>query len=162
LEFLFLRGDWPITERFGLERIHFHGVVRYYNSEEIDLRLFEFALFNAEEEVFLATPFQQASDVFAMCFCVAMMGIFVVNEYFEPTLSDEVGESMVDSSLHGRRGITLSKEHYQGFEVSQLCTEGSFPFVSFSNSNVLETPANIEGREDCRPSEIIEDCFDSG
>src|SRR5229473_454895 len=56
---------------------------------------------------------------------------------------DKILEEFVHHRLEHCRGVGKTKEHHQGFKHSFVCLEGSFPFVTFLDSNIVVPPSNL-------------------
>jgi hypothetical protein len=59
-------------------------------------------------------------------------------------------ENGVNHSLKGSGRVTKTKKNDCGFVETTIHDKGSFPLISISDTNVVETPVNIDDRKDSR------------
>ena len=71
-------------------------------------------------------------------------------------LCDQIDEDCVHERLECRRGVGKPEEHDQRFEQPSVTDEGCLPLVSFFDSDVIVTPADIELGEIPSTSEPID------
>ncbi|KAF9799819.1 hypothetical protein IEO21_10499 [Rhodonia placenta] len=67
----------------------------------------------------------------------------------------EIMEDVIHHCLEGRREIGEAEEHHQGFIQSPVSYEGSLPFVTSFDPDVVVSPSDIELREECGTTELI-------
>ena len=84
----------------------------------------------------------------------------VVKVNNEVVLINEVGKDGVHKGLEGSRGVTKAKGHDKGFKEAEFTFEGSFPFVTFLDTNVVITPSNIKFGEIARALEFVDKFWD--
>ena len=68
----------------------------------------------------------------------------VIHVYDEPSFSDHIPKGVRHESLKGGGGIGHAEKHDSGFVKSSVGDEGSFPLVTFLDSNIVISPAYIE------------------
>ena len=71
--------------------------------------------------------------------------------HFSEFLAELFHDLGVDKPLETGGWIWHSKEHYFWFEEPLLCLEGSFPFVSFADPDIVISPVYVEFAEDFHP-----------
>ena len=72
----------------------------------------------------------------------------VVHVDDKPSFPDVVSKIEVHKCLKRQWRATKSKEHYRWFKQSKRCDEGSLPFITLLDSNVIIPPPYIElGKE---------------
>jgi len=67
----------------------------------------------------------------------------VIKVYEDMSLRDFDVEDVVHHCLEGSRGIGKSKKHDKRFKEALICSEGSFEFISFFDTNIIVPPSNI-------------------
>src|SRR5712671_5228596 len=70
---------------------------------------------------------------------------------------DKVGEDGVHKGLEGRGSITKTKGHDEWLEEAERALEGCFPFVTFADTDVIVTLADVELCEVTRSLELIDE-----
>ena len=86
----------------------------------------------------------------------------VVHVDDKPTLLDVVSKVEVHKSLERRRRATKSKKHHCGFEQSKRCDEGSLPFITFLDSNVIISSSYVELGKERELAKVINEVGDKG
>ena len=72
----------------------------------------------------------------------------VVEVYHDVARQDEVLEDVVHHCLEGRGGVGQAEVHHQGFKEPPVRPERGLPFVAFPDPDVIETPPDVEFREE--------------
>src|SRR6267154_3605376 len=80
----------------------------------------------------------------------------------EMSFIDKVRKDGIHKGLKGRRCVTKAEGHDEWFKEAERALEGCFPFVTFSNTDVIVTPANVELCEVVRTLEFIDEFGDKG
>ena len=75
---------------------------------------------------------------------------------------DEFPEDIIHHGLEGGWAVAETKEHHQWFIEPPISSKGSLPLVSFSNANVVVTPANIKFSEVFSTFHSTHDVWDEG
>ena len=57
----------------------------------------------------------------------------------------EVAENIVHVALKGSRSVGETEGHDQPFKGAIMSSEGSFPFITFGNTNHVIGMANVQG-----------------
>src|SRR5713101_1853083 len=70
---------------------------------------------------------------------------------------NEILEEFIHHRLESCRRVGKTKEHHQGFKHSFVHLEGSFPFITFLDSNIILSPSYIELGEDLHILQFIND-----
>src|SRR5712672_3260826 len=70
---------------------------------------------------------------------------------------DKVGEDGVHKGLESRGCVTKTEGHDEWLEEAERALEGCFPFVTFADTDVIVTPADIELCEVMRSLELIDE-----
>jgi hypothetical protein len=84
----------------------------------------------------------------------------VIHIYREPPLSHLFLEDSVHHHLECGRGVGEAKEHYCGFKEPFWGEEGSFPFISWFNPDIVVPPADIKFREESAAAEAVDGLWD--
>ena len=61
----------------------------------------------------------------------------------ESSFSNHISEGGVHEGLEHGRGVTLSKEHYQGFIEAIRSDKCCLPFISLFDLNVVVSPSDV-------------------
>jgi hypothetical protein len=79
-------------------------------------------------------------------FVCSMLGVdgHVIHVYRQPFLGDVVCEYGIHHSLECCWGVGESKKHYGWFEEAFISDKHRFPFVSFSDPNIVVALAYVE------------------
>jgi hypothetical protein len=80
----------------------------------------------------------------------------------EMAFIDKVGKDGVHKGLKGRWRVTKAEGHDEWFEETERAFEGCFPFVTFSNTNVIVTPADVKLCEVAGALEFIDEFGNKG
>jgi hypothetical protein len=56
-------------------------------------------------------------------------------------------EDVIHHCLEGGRQAAQSKEHDEGLQQSTVCGEGCLPLIPFLQSDIVETPVEVQGSE---------------
>ena len=59
-------------------------------------------------------------------------------------LIDKVVKNRIHKGLEGSWSVTEAEGHDQGFEEAKFAFKGGFPFIAFSDTDVVVTPADVE------------------
>lgn len=86
----------------------------------------------------------------------------IIHVYNHDVFSNKLVEYVVHHVLECRRGVAKSKEHNCWFEQSTVGLEGSFVLVSFTNTDIIESPSDVEFREIFGPLEFSQEVFNQG
>ena len=70
--------------------------------------------------------------------------VHVADEF--PT-ADEVSEDVVHHGLECCGGVAQAKEHHLQFIQPTVGSECGFPFITFLNPSIIETPAEVQPGE---------------
>ncbi len=63
------------------------------------------------------------------------------------TFCNELFKDVVHHCLEGSQAVCETEEHNEWFEQSAVCSEGSLPFVTFLDADIVEAPPNIQLHE---------------
>jgi hypothetical protein len=80
----------------------------------------------------------------------------------EMAFIDKVGKDGVHKGLEGRRCIAKTEGHDKWFKEAERAFEGCFPFITFSNTDIIVTPVDIKLCEVVRTLEFIDEFGDKG
>src|SRR5882762_5540340 len=75
---------------------------------------------------------------------------------------DKVGKDGIHKGLEGRWCVTKAEGHDEWFKEAKGAFEGCFPFVTFANTDVIVTPADVKLCEVARALEFIDEFGDKG
>ena len=79
----------------------------------------------------------------------------IVHIHDKPSFMDVVSKVEIHEHLESQRGSTESKKHYCQFEKSQEGGEGSLPFISFFDADVVVSPLYIKFSEMIKLLKVI-------
>ena len=71
----------------------------------------------------------------------------VVHVADEFPMADEVSEDVIHHGLECCGGVAQAEEHYSGFVQPAVGGEGSFPFITLFDPNIVEAPAEVQSGE---------------
>ncbi|KAF9799478.1 hypothetical protein IEO21_10561 [Rhodonia placenta] len=69
--------------------------------------------------------------------------------------NDEIMEAVVHHRLKGGGGICEAEEHHQGFIQSLISHEGSLPFVTGFDLDIIIFPSDVELCKECGTTKLI-------
>ena len=78
----------------------------------------------------------------------------------EMTFIDKVRKDGIHKGLKGCWCVTKAEGHDEWFKEAERTFEGCFPFVTFSNTDVVVTPADVKLCEVARALEFIDEFGD--
>ena len=84
----------------------------------------------------------------------------VIHVYLDYSFVDQFPEKVVHHSLKGGRGVAESEEHDCWFEESVAADESGFVTVFAGNADIVESPPDVEFREEHRFSSVINNVLD--
>src|SRR6266403_4203080 len=103
------------------------------------------------------------SDPLAMVFKTSGCGDkYVVHVYDYISRGNFFSKDGVHHCLERGWGISESKEHYSGLVESFVAFEGSFPFVSFFNVNIVVSPSYVKLGEPLFSHKFVNKFLDEG
>ena len=68
----------------------------------------------------------------------------IIQIYYHNALSYEILENVIHHGLEDSQTIGYAKEYYQRLEKTVASAKDSLPFISGLNTDIVETPANIQ------------------
>ena len=80
----------------------------------------------------------------------------------KPSCSNVVRKVEVHKHLERRWGAAKSEKHYRWFEQSKRRDEGSFPFITLFDSNVVIPPSYVKLGEERELAKVIDEVGDKG
>src|SRR5712672_1357122 len=155
----FLNSLWlgPFGDTRNLGRIHGDGTFRNDDAEVFDRSLVERAFLRFEEEVVFLEAGEDVvgKDVKEWQGGVEEENIIKVDD--EMAFIDKVREDGVHKGLEGRGCVTKTEGHDEWLKEAERALEGCFPFVTFADTDVIVTPADVELCEVTRSLELIDE-----
>ena len=86
----------------------------------------------------------------------------VVHVDDEPSFPNVVSKVKVHECLKSRQRATKAEEHHRWFEQSKRCDEGSLPFITLLNLNVIISPPYIELGKERELAKVVDEIGDEG
>jgi hypothetical protein len=69
---------------------------------------------------------------------------------------DKIEEFRVHKGLEGSRGIAKAESHDGWLVKAHGCLECGFPFIAFTESDIIISPMNIQLGKELRPKEFVD------
>jgi hypothetical protein len=101
-----------------------------------------------EEEAVLSEPAEHLPDNFTIMGEVGMRDEDVVKVHHDVSEQNEVLEDVIHHHLEGDQGVGKAKVHPQRFEEPPVSTESGLPYIAFPDPDIVETPLDVEFREE--------------
>ena len=86
----------------------------------------------------------------------------VIHVNDKPSFSDIVGEIEVHKCLKCQWGATKSEKHHCWFEQSKRRDEGSLPFITLLDLNVIISPSYVKLGKERELAKVIDEVGDKG
>ena len=86
----------------------------------------------------------------------------VVHVNDKPAFPDVVSKVEVHKCLKHRWRATKSEKHHHWFKQSKRCDEGSLPFITLLNSNVIISPSYVKLGKEGELAKIVNEVGDKG
>ena len=86
----------------------------------------------------------------------------VIHVNDKPAFPDVVSKVEVHKCLKRRWRATKSEKHHHWLEQSKRCDEGSFPFITLLDSNVIISPPYVELGKEGELAKIVDKVRDKG
>src|SRR5712672_3385440 len=155
----FLNGLWlgPFGDTGNLGRVHGDGSFGNDDAEVFDRSLVERAFLGFEEEVVFL---EAGKDVVGKCVKEWQGGVEeenIIEVDDEMAFIDKIQEDGVHKGLEGYGCVTKTKGHDKWLEEAKRALDGCFPFVTFSDTDVIVTPTDIKLGEVTRSLELIDE-----
>ena len=153
----------PFNNAFDFDRVHRDCSILDDKTEEFDFANHEVAFQGFDEEVVIAEylkGFMDTVDVNRGIVVGCDKHVVHVNE--QPAIGKLMDEQIVHHMLEGGRGIAETEEHYQRLEEPILRDKGGQPFVSFGDSDIVVTGANVHLRKELFSFEFVEEIRNLG
>ena len=84
----------------------------------------------------------------------------VVHVDDKPSIPDVISKVEIHECLECWWGATKSKKHHRWFEQPQRRNEGSFPFISLLDPNIVIPPSYIELGKEGKLAKVIDEVGD--
>jgi hypothetical protein len=151
-------GPFGDTGDFG--GIHCNRSFRNDDTEVFNGGLVEGAFLGFEEEVVFLEAGENimGKSVEELQGGVEEKNIIEVDD--EVSFIDKVGKDGVHKGLEGRWCVTKAEGHDKWFVKAERALEGRFPFVTFADTDVIVTPADVKLCEVARALEFIDEFRD--
>ena len=75
---------------------------------------------------------------------------------------NELLKDVIHHGLEGGWAIGEPEKHHQWFEESPICSEGSFPLISFLHLDIIEAPPDIQFSEVLGTTKLCDEFRDKG
>ncbi len=144
LNLLLLPGLWPFRYRSYLDRIHCDLVVRYDQSEVLDLLPLELALLRLEVQLVFPESFQDNPGDPTEFLPGFREHKDVVHVNTDNSLPYQVREDVVHHRLERRRTVCESEEHHKRLEQSPVRPECGFPLVALLDPDIVVSPPDVQ------------------
>src|SRR5260370_15762474 len=130
LDILYFCWLWTVSDPLYLDGVHRYMVLGDDKPKVVHLVTFEFAFFWLEKQLIGAEGLEYLPG--------------------DPPMVCEgggVNEDVIHHCLEGGRRVAQSKEHDKGFKQSTVRGESCLPLIPFLQSDIVETPAEVQGSE---------------
>src|SRR6266446_2229480 len=150
LDILYFCWLWPVSDPLYLDGVHCYMVFGDDKPEVVHLSTFEFAFLWSEKQLIGAEGLEYLpGDPLMVCegggvnedVIHVADGLIAINEG---------AEDVIHHCLEGGGRVAQSKEHDKGFKQSTVHGEGCLPLIPFFQSDIVETPAEVQGSEPLR------------
>jgi hypothetical protein len=99
-------------------------------------------------------------DDFAMTGGVRMRDEDVVEVDHDISRQNEVLEDVVHHCLEGGQGVGKAEVHHQWLKEPLVSMESGLPFVTFLDPDIVETPPDVEFREEPGSLQMVNEIVD--
>src|SRR5260221_5072564 len=150
LDILYFCRLWPISDPLDLDRVHRYVVLGDDKPEVVHLLTFKFAFLWLEKQLIGTKGLEYLPGDSPMVCEGAVVNEDVIHVADGLIAIDEGEEDVIHHCLEGGRRVTQSKEHDKGFKQSTVHGEGWRPLIPCLESDIVETPAEVQGSEPLR------------
>ena len=150
LDILYLCWLWPVSDPLDLDRVHHYVVLGDDKPEVVHLSTFEFAFLWSEKQLIGTKGLEYLPGDSLMVCEGGGVNEDVIHVADGLIAIDEGAEDVIHHCLEGGGQVAQSKEHDEGFKQSTVHGEGCLPLIPFLQSDIVETPAEVQGSEPLR------------
>ena len=76
------------------------------------------------------------------------------------TIVNHVGKNRIHEGLESGRSIAEAKGHNQWFKEAKRAFEGCFPFIAFTDANIVIAPSYIKFGKEASTLELVDEFRD--
>ena len=138
---------WPISDPLDLDGVHCYMVLGDNKPEVVHLLMFEFAFLQSEKQLIGTKGLEYLPGDSPMVCEGGGVNEDVIHVADGLIVIDKGVEDVIHHRLEGGGRVAQSKEHDKGFKQSVVRGEGCLPLISFPQSDIVETPAEVQGSE---------------
>src|SRR6266436_7243239 len=147
LDILYFRWLWPISDPLDLDGVHRYMVLGDDKPEVVHLSTFKFAFLWLEKQLIGTKGLEYLPGDSPMVCEGGRVNEDVIHVADSLIAIDEGVEDVIHHCLEGGRRVAQSEEHDKGFKQSMVRGEGCLPLIPFLQSDIVETPAEVQGSE---------------
>src|SRR5258707_3612768 len=147
LDILYFHRLWPISDPLDLDRVHRYVVLGDDKPKVVHLSTFEFAFLWSEEQLIGTKVLEYLPGDSPMVCEGGRVNEDVIHVADGLIVINEGVEDVIHHCLEGGGRVAQSKEHDKGFKQSAVHGEGCLPLIPFLQSDIVETPAELQGSE---------------
>ena len=147
----------PFDNAFDFDWVHRDCSVLNDKTKEFDFVNHEVAFRGFDKEVVIAQYLERFTDTIDVNRGIVVgRNKHIVHVDEQPTISELMDEQIVHHMLEGSRRIAEAEEHYQGLEEPIFHDKGGQPFMSFGDSDIIITSANVHFRKESFSFEFVD------
>src|SRR5258708_1790981 len=147
LDILYFCQLWAVSDPLDLDGVHCYMVLGDDKPEVVHLLTFEFAFLWSEKQLIGAKGLEYLPGDSLMVCEGGRVNEDVIHVADGLIAIDEGAEDVIHHCLEGGGRVAQSEEHDKGFKQSTVHGEGSLPLIPFLQSDIVETPAEVQGSE---------------
>src|SRR5258708_472851 len=147
LVILYFRRLWPISDPLDLDGVHCYMVLGDDKPEVVHLLTFKFAFLWSEKQLIGMKGLEYLPGDSLMVCEGGRVNEDVIHVADGLIAIDEGAEDVIHHCLEGGGRVAQSKEHDEGFKQSTVHGEGCLSLIPFLQSDIVETPAEVQGSE---------------
>src|SRR6266446_2771938 len=147
LDILYFCQLWPVSDPLDLDGVHRYVVLGDDKPEVVHLLMFKFAFLWSEKQLIGMKGLEYLLGDSPMVWEGGGVNEDVIHVADGLIVIDEGAEDVIHHCLEGGGQVAQSKEHDEGFKQSTVHGEGCLPLIPFLQSDIVETPAEVQGSE---------------
>src|SRR5260370_3065752 len=150
LDILYFCQLWPVSDPLYLDGVHRYMVLGDDKPEVVHLLMFEFAFLWSEKQLIGVEGLEYLPGDPPMVCEGGRVNEDVIHVADGLIAIDEGAEDVIHHCLEGGGRVAQSEEQDKGSQQSTVCGEGCLPLIPFLQSDIVETPAEVQGSEPLR------------
>jgi hypothetical protein len=154
--------NWPVKDALDLYRIHRDLSLGNDKAEELDFGDLELALLRFDEQLMLSENLEDFPCHSPEDLKVGVEDENIVNVNQHATRVNAFPENLVHHGLEGGWAVAHSEEHDNGLKEAEVTPESTFPLITFSDSDVVESTTNVHFGEVLGVTEPVNDFRNQG